>query len=100
MASRLIKRSAHRRSLGGGRVIAVRASWVLVEGAQKGSESYRHACPVCGAAIISAHMSNGGWAHFEGRRGMGRIKHPCLHLGEGLSRKRDQDTPDLFQASK
>jgi len=40
----------------------------------------------------------GGWAHFEGGEGLTRIKHPCLHLGEGLSRRRGEDTPDLFSA--
>lgn len=98
MAARWIRRRAHRRSLGGGRVIAVRESWVLVEEAQKETKSYRHACPRCGAPIISAHMPNGGWAHFEGGKGLGRVKHPCLHRGEGLSRKRDENTPDFFEA--
>lgn len=41
-------------------------------------------------------MPNGGWAHFETGKGLSRIKHPCLHLGEGLSRTRDNNTPDLF----
>lgn len=42
-------------------------------------------------------MKRGGWAHFEGAKGLGRIKHACLHRGEGLSRRRDKDTPDLFE---
>lgn len=42
-------------------------------------------------------MPRGGWAHFEGGKGLTRIKHPCLHLGEGLSGRRDEKTPDLFE---
>jgi hypothetical protein len=41
-------------------------------------------------------MKKGGWAHFEGARGLGQIKHACLHRGEGLSRRRDNETLDLF----
>lgn len=51
---------------------------------------------MCGAALIRVIMPNGGRAHFEGANGLTWVKHPCLHLGEGLSRKRDDDTPDLF----
>jgi ribosomal protein S27AE len=98
MATQWISRRAHRRSLGDGRVITVRASWVLVEQAQEKVGSYRHPCPKCGASIVSVRMSNGGWAHFEGGEGLERIKHPCLHMGEGLSRKRDENTPDFFEA--
>ena len=43
-------------------------------------------------------MPKGGWVHFEGGKGLTRIKHPCLHLGEGLGKRRDEDTPDLFGA--
>lgn len=96
MATRWIKRRAHRRSISGGRVVSVRETWALVGEAQKKGDSYRHACPQCGAPIRSAHMPNGGWAHFEGGKGLERIKHPCLHRGEGLSLRRDKDTIDLF----
>jgi hypothetical protein len=41
-------------------------------------------------------MKRGGWAHFEGAKGLGRVKHPCFYRGEGLSRLRDDNTPDLF----
>jgi hypothetical protein len=41
-------------------------------------------------------MKRGGWAHFESAKGLGRVKHPCFHRGEGLSRRRDSQTPDLF----
>ena len=98
MAGRWIRRRAHYRALGGGRLTTVRESWALVEGAQKETRAYRHACPRCGTPIVSAHMPNGGWAHFEGGKGLTRVKHPCLHWGEGLSRKRDENTPDFFEA--
>jgi hypothetical protein len=42
------------------------------------------------------HMKRGGWAHFEGAKGLGRVKHPCFNRGEGLGRRRDNETPDLF----
>jgi len=41
-------------------------------------------------------MKKGGWAHFEGAKGLRNIKHPCLHRGEGLSRRREKDMDDLF----
>ncbi len=37
------------------------------------------------------------WAHFESAKGLTRIKHPCLHIGEGLSQRRDRDTLELFE---
>jgi len=41
-------------------------------------------------------MQNGGWGHFEGAKGLGRIKHPCFTIGAGLSRNRDDRTLDLL----
>jgi hypothetical protein len=41
-------------------------------------------------------MKKGGWAHFEGAKGLESVKHPCFHRGEGLGRRRDNETPDLF----
>lgn len=41
-------------------------------------------------------MPNGGWVHFNGSPGSETIKHPCFYLGEHLSKKRDPDTPDVF----
>lgn len=38
-------------------------------------------------------MPNGGWVHYEQKN----IKHPCLHRGDGLSKKRDNLTHDLFE---
>lgn len=94
---RWIKRRSHARRLPSGGVAQVRASWVLrySEPARRGG-SYRHPCPDCGAQIISVNMPNKGWVHFEGGAGLGRVKHPCLHRGEGLSRARDELTGDLF----
>lgn len=43
-------------------------------------------------------MPNRGWAHFEGAQGLTRVKHPCLHLGEGLSKKKDEETLELFES--
>ena len=40
-------------------------------------------------------MPNGGWGHFEGGKGLSRVKHPCFTQGDGLS-GRDTETPDLF----
>lgn len=97
MQSRWIKRRAHTRRLRNGGTAFVRESWSLL--ATKGADSkssYRHPCPQCGAKIISVHMPNGGWAHFEGAKGLGRVKHPCLHLGEGLLNAKDDKTRDLF----
>ena len=45
-------------------------------------------------------MPNGGWAHFEGSRGLTRIKHPCFTLGVGLSKAHDGETRDLFSAAE
>jgi len=60
------------------------------------SQSYRHECPHCGAHIVSVRMPRGGWAHFEDAKGLGQVKHPCMHIGEGLSKRRDEETPNFF----
>jgi hypothetical protein len=44
-------------------------------------------------------MPNGGWGHFEGKRGLGGVKHPCFTRGDRLSKKRDENTPDMFDGS-
>lgn len=91
-------RKAHARRLGTGRTISVCGGWVLQgERVSTNGTSFNRACPVCGALIMSVGMPKGGWVHFEGGEGLTRIKHPCLHLGEGLSRQRDLATPDLFE---
>lgn len=43
-------------------------------------------------------MKKGGWLHTEARRGLTRVKHPCFYQGDKLSRRRDADTPDMFEA--
>lgn len=97
MTERWYYRKAHNRRLVTGRTISVRGGWVLQnsQGSRKGA-SFKRTCPICGAPILSVGMPRGGWVHFEGGKGLTRIKHPCLHLGEGLSSRRDEVTPDLF----
>jgi hypothetical protein len=92
-----IRRRSHSRHFPNGRSTYVRECWVLYSYvANQRHGSYHQECPYCGAKIISVNMPRGGWAHFEGARGLTRVKHPCLHVGEGLSRRRDDQTPDLF----
>lgn len=97
MGSHWIRRRSHQRRSRSGRTIFVREAWELrLERSKRRIQSYRHHCPHCGAIVISVHMKRGGWAHFEGAKGLGSVKHPCFHRGEGLGRKRDKETPDLF----
>lgn len=92
-------RKAHsRRKLTGG-TASVRGGWVFRgKSGSKGVTAPGRSCPVCGSPVVSAKMPNGRVVHFEGRKGLARVKHPCLHLGEGLGKRRDKDTPDLFEA--
>lgn len=97
MADRWVRRKAHRRSARTGGTTLVRATWELrPERAKQKTQAYRHPCPDCGALVVSVRMKRGGWAHFEGGMGLGGIKHACFHRGEGLGRRRDDDTPDMF----
>src|SRR5436305_12951135 len=97
MVARWILRKSHYRRLTSGNFISVRESWAYYKtNNERKRQQYRHACPKCGARILSSHMPNGGWVHYEGAKGLFRVKHPCLHQGEGLSRIRDELTPDLF----
>lgn len=97
MRARLIRRRAHTRRLANSRLALVRESWVLSSlGQSERGNSYRHPCLCCASPIISVRMPNGGWVHFEGKEGLERVKHPCMHLGERLSKKRDEETLDLF----
>jgi hypothetical protein len=101
MRNFLRRRRAHPRRLRSGRTTLVRETWVVSDEHGRGrANAYRHPCPRCGVVIISVHMKRGGWAHFEGGKGLGRVKHPCLHLGEGLSRRRDTETLELFESLK
>lgn len=100
MPGQWIKRREHTRRLGCGRWTRVRETRVFCEAADKRSNSYVHPCPTCGAPILSIHMRNGGWLHVGAAVGLRRIKHACMHLGEGLSRRRDDNTLDLFEVQK
>lgn len=98
MTDRWHYRKAHARRLRTERTVSVCGGWVLQdEHVSRDGSSFKRACPACGALIVSGGMPKGGWVHFEGGEGLTRIKHPCLHLGEGLSRRRDETTPDLFE---
>lgn len=98
MVPRWFRRRAHSRRLPNGGTTDVRESWVLLSSSNaKRQRSFRHQCPICGADVVTVRMPNGGSAHLEGAKGLYRIKHPCLHVGEGLSRVRDTNTPDLFE---
>lgn len=100
--TKLVLRKAHSRRLKSGKHIRVREAWVTHNINEFGTKSgsFKHSCPICGCYVNSVHMPNGGWAHFEQAKGLHRVKHPCLHLGEGLSRSRDDKTPDLFDITK
>lgn len=99
MPTRLVRRRAHSRRTRSGRTTFVREAYVCIEVSDAGAGSaHQRACPECGAAIISVRMPKGGWAHFEGGSGLTRAKHPCLHRGENLSKARDTETFDLFDA--
>lgn len=90
-----VKRQAHRRIIKSGGLTYVRESWAFYDfTAKKRSKKYQHLCPMCGTKITSIHMPNGGWVHRE--NGLKDVKHPCLHRGDGLSRRKDKDTRDLF----
>lgn len=95
-----IRRRAHTRRSKSGRTTLVRGTWeqrsARLGKNKKQIYSYRHHCRSCGAEVISVRMPRGGWGHFEGREGLGRIKHPCFYRGEGLGRDRETDMDDLF----
>ncbi len=97
MPNNWFRRKEHSRRLASGKLVFVSACWVPCE-MSSSDKTHRRTrfCPQCGAVISTVRMPNRGWAHFETGKGLSRIKHPCLHRGEGLSRRRDNDTPDLF----
>lgn len=98
MTIRWVRRRRHCRQLKSGRIIPIRENWASYELKKEGKNGrYYRPCPKCGAKIMSVHMPNGGWAHFEGGKGLTRIKHPCLHRGLGLPNGRDDLTLDLFE---
>lgn len=100
MTIRHVTRRQHERRTRSGRLTIVREHVALYErDGEARKKSYRHPCPKCGAEIISTRVRNGGWLHCEGGKGLARVKHACLHMGERLSRKRDKDTLDLFETA-
>ena len=102
MTMRPHRRKAHVRRTRGGRFTPVREATVWREtSSEKKSGDQRKSdqtskCPKCGALIIARPMPGGGWAHFEGGKGLKKIKHACFNRGAGMSRKRDDVTKDLF----
>lgn len=95
MAIRLVKRRQHERRTQSGRITIVSANWAAYESKEEGNKSSKYPCPVCGAEVVRVIMPNGGRVHFEAS--LTGVKHPCFHLGEGLSKKRDDQTLDLFK---
>ena len=93
-----IFRKAHQRRTKSGKYVRVCECYVPRSVAEKSTSkvAYKSACPECGAGIVSVQMPNGGWGHFEGKQGLGDVKHPCFNRGDRLPKKRDEITPDLF----
>ena len=90
-------RKAHPRQLSSGYVTSVRETLVRCQATDANEKtSYFHPCRMCGGTILTRRLPNGGWAHFEGRDGLSRVKHPCQTRGAGLSRRRDPFTLELF----
>ena len=97
MAGKFHKRRAHSR-LVHGRAVRVSETRVFQEDrSERKLRSYSLPCPICGKPIIRIRMPNSGAAFFEGGEGLRRVKHPCFTVGRSLSRRRDEDTPDLFE---
>jgi hypothetical protein len=92
-----IYRRAHKRQLKNGAIVPVRESWAWrneTEAKRKGS--FRTICPFCNATMIVVSMPNGGRVCFEAQAGLSRVKHFCMHLGEGIGKGPDPRTLDLF----
>jgi hypothetical protein len=62
---------------------------------EKKREAMRVSCRGCGAAIVVVKMPR-GIVHYDDIEGLRRVKHRCNTLGCGLSKKRDEETLDLF----
>lgn len=93
-----VRRRSHDRKLASGKIISVSSSWAFYESdSKKRKRQSRSSCPECGAAIISKRMSNGYMLYFEDKKGLTKVRHPCLSRGLGLSKKRDETTLDLFE---
>ncbi len=99
MADRWVRRKSHIRRLRPGFTTRVRENWVRY-GAERNDQNSKGHCPKCGASIIGKRMPNGGHVYFEGAKGLERVKHACMHRGEGLGKRRDDLTLDLFEDFK
>lgn len=95
MTDRNVFRRAHSRRIGSGRIVEVGSSWAFIPDTKK--RAFNRRCPECGALINTMRNPKGGYAHFEAAIGLRNVKHPCLHRGENLSKKRDMDTIDMFE---
>lgn len=101
MQSRWTTRRGHIRHLPNGGTTYVRECCVFQPPkTDEQRKRYTHGCPHCGAQIISRSMPNGGWAHFEGGKGLSKIKHPCLHRDMGGKINKDDRTLDLFEQNE
>jgi hypothetical protein len=93
-----IFRRAHRRHLKDGSIVPVRDSWAWRSGLGiKRGSSFPTVCPTCNASMIVVSMPNGGRVCFEGKAGLTREKHFCMHVGEGINKGPDTRTLDLFK---
>ncbi len=100
MTIRYVTRRQHARRTRSGRIIIVREHLALYDrDGEARKKSYRHPCPKCGAEVVSTKVRNGGWIHREGGKHLSHVKHACFYMGDRLSRKRDEDTPDLFETA-
>lgn len=97
MVISLFKRREHSRRSPSGRTAHVRAT--MVSSSEKETSLKKRKprpCPVCGKPILTTRMRGGGMVHFNGAEGLTNIKHACLHIGDGLGRRRGVDMNDLF----
>lgn len=96
MAGLVFKRRAHLRKGRRGNIPVRECLVYRVDAVDRVAGSFPLKCEKCGAPIIRVRMPNGGTTFFEGRDGLTGVKHSCFSIGQGLSRRRDKDTPDLF----
>lgn len=97
MPVRWVKRKAHPRNIGGGKSTWIPETWVPYDTSKTSKLGIVTApCPSCGTITQSRRMPNGGWGHFEADGGLRNVKHACFYRGDGLSKKRDTETADMF----
>lgn len=101
MAHRWSSRKSHKRRVRSGKITSVCGTIVCYSTDETSKrDSYHHPCPLCGTEVVSVRMPRGGWVHFEAMKELRRTKHWCLHLGEGMSPRRDDRTLELFNEEK